>query len=391
MKWTNRGHEFDGIGRNFQGKKIVIYGAADIGRQCYEKMKFLNAVDSFVDKNEELQKDGCMGIPVISVKELAEKGKKEHIIVIAIPGYNGMMVHNQLMHLGYELGKNCFFYDTFIEHYLSIYALYARDILYFPSISFLLTTHCNLNCRGCLNFTKQNSKKRHYEVDELRKNADSFFGRIDFVEKFHMSGGEPFLYPYYEEILEYIGSKYSTQIGNFYTATNGTVVPRESLCKVLKKYNVFVEVDDYRRTLPAKVRKNDEIIQLFKKQGIRYSDRGAGYWINLDPEEQDNSSWSETELGIWYDICNNPFASVHNGRLYSCNYDDYAKEAELISHDANDVVVLEDKTISKKELLEFRHGFSDRGYTEFCKRCAGHEMINKKHIPVAEQYEVTRS
>lgn len=386
MKWTNKGHEFDEIGNYFKDKKIIIYGAGANGQEVFEEIKFLRAVDAFVDKNRCMQKEGCKGIPVISVVDLA-KMEKNHIIVIAVTGYNGMMIHSQLMHLGYELGKNCFFYDTFVNYYLSIYALYSKGILYFPSISFLLTTNCNLNCKGCLNFTNQNKKKRHYSVEDLKRNADAFFGVVDYVEKFHMSGGEPFLYPDYEEILGYIGEKYGNKVRNFYTVTNGTIVPRESLCKLLKRFDVFVEVDDYRETLPERVSKNDEVIAVLEGWGIRYSDNGADWWINLDPENHDNTMLSEKDLGIWYDTCNNPFTSIHNGKLYSCNYDDYAKEAELVSENDEDYLDLGNiNNLDKKILLEFRQGYTSRGYTTFCKRCAGHLMINQKHIAVAEQY-----
>lgn len=385
MKWNNKGHQYDELGNNFANKKIVIYGAAALGQELYEDIKFLGTVEAFVDRNKSIQETGCKGLPVISVGELAKK-KEDVIVVISVPGYNGMMVHSQLMHLGFELGKNCFYYDTFVNYYLSIYALYACGLTYFPSISFLLTTTCNLNCKGCLNFTKQNKNRRHYGLDELKENADAFFKHVDYVGKFHMSGGEPFHYPHYEELLEYIGSKYGKQIKDFYTATNGTVIPRASLVNSLKKYDVFVEVDDYRQTLSSDVLKNDDVLDMLCRHGIRHSDRGAGYWINLDPENQNNSSLSEQDLGIWYDTCNNPFASVHNGRLYSCNYDDYAKEAGIVADSDLDYLDLKENDIDKKVLLEFRQGFTTRGYTNFCKRCAGHEMTNQKHIPVAEQY-----
>lgn len=386
MKWTRKGHQFDEIGAEFAGKEIVIYGAGIVGRELFDKIKFLHAVTAFVDRNPSLQVDGLCDLPVISVEELAGREKTSHIVVIAVTGYNGMMVHSQLMHMGYVLGKDCFFYDTFLNHYLSIYALYAKGVLYFSSISFLLTTRCNLNCRGCLNFTSLNQHKQHYDPDVLKANADAFFSKVDYVEKFHMSGGEPFLYPHFEEILDYVGSRYGDRIGAIFTATNGTVMPGDGLCEMLKKYHVFVEIDDYRSSLPEKLVKNDQMIALFERLGICYSDRGASYWIDLCPETQDNSGLSEKELGICYDTCNNPFVSVHNGKLYSCNYDDYAKEAGIVGSNAEDIMALDlDQMVDKKELLEFRHGYTNRGYVEFCKKCAGHEMTNKKHIPVAEQ------
>ena len=388
MKWSNCTHELDIIGENFVDKSIVIYGASAIGQDVYKQVNFLNAVECFVDRNENLQASGICDTKVISVAQLAKMDKKDHIVVIAVAGYNGMMIHKQLMNLGYQLGKNCYFFDTFLNYYMPIYALYAKHKLYFTSISFLLTTVCNLNCIGCLNFTSANQNRHHYDIEILKSNADSFFANVDYVKKLHLSGGEPFLYPEYEGLLNYIGENYYDRIGDIFTATNGTVVPREPLYVLLKKYDVFVEIDDYRATLPISLQNNDKIIELFKEKGIRYLDRGTDHWVNLDPAGQDNSNLTDKELGIWYDTCCNPYASIHEGKLYSCNYDDYAKEAGLVNHNEDDVMTFDKAGAdfsTKKKILEFRYGFTKRGYVEFCKKCAGHEMTNKKHIPVAEQ------
>lgn len=192
------------------------------------------------------------------------------------------------------------------------------------------------------------------------------------------------LYPGYEELLDYIGGKYRGRVHNFYTATNGTVIPGDSLCEKLKQYDVFVEVDDYRSALQGGLIKNDIVIEKLRNYGIRYSDRKAGYWLNLDPKGQDNTEFDEASLRNWYDCCANPFASIHEGMLYSCNYDDYAKEAGLADKDEQDSLDLSLET-DKKKILEFRMGYTGRGYTAFCRHCAGHEMTNAKHITVAEQ------
>ena len=156
MKWKNKGHENDEIGLSFKNKRIVIYGANAYGKDVYNKICFLKSIEGFVDKNEELQRAGVCGLPVYSIKEFAEKDSDRYIVLIAVPGYNGMTIHSQLMHLGYELGHNCFIADIFINYYLPIFSLYSEDNLFFPSISFLLTTRCNLNCIGCLNFSNLN-------------------------------------------------------------------------------------------------------------------------------------------------------------------------------------------------------------------------------------------
>jgi len=384
MIWSNEGHQFDKTGKLFEDKAIMIYGANSEGAGFYNKVKFLQQPTMFIDRNEELQSCGMHGNRVISVNELAHMEKKTHIVIVCVQGYNGNLVLKQLLHLGYELGVNCFYSNIFLDYYLPIYALYEQDIVYFPSISFLVTTKCNLTCKGCLNFTNQNASKRHYSIGELKQNADYFFSAVDYVEKFHMSGGEPFLYPDFVRILSYVYENYGQRIGAVYTATNGTILPSDDICSALSTCNVFVEVDDYRSALSKPLLKNDSVIAKLKDYGICHSDRGADYWIDLLPHNYSNGCQNDNDLSIWYDTCNNPFASVHNGKLYSCNYDDYAKEAGIAAPNPDDYLDLS-MSHSKRELVEFRQGYTKRGYVEFCKQCAGHEMTNRSHIAVAQQ------
>ena len=42
MKWTNKGHQFDEIGKMLQNKRIFyIYGAGENGKHVLEHIKFL--------------------------------------------------------------------------------------------------------------------------------------------------------------------------------------------------------------------------------------------------------------------------------------------------------------------------------------------------------------
>lgn len=212
MKWKNKGHEFDQLGEMFRDKDIIIYGAGNIGRRVYEEIKFLNAVIAFVDRNEKYQQEGLFGVPVIPVQELAKKEREKFVVIIATERTLGIRIEAQLLRLGFEPNKDMIFYDNFLSNYLPIYALYGKRKLYFPSVSFTLTTVCNLNCKGCLNFTPYNKSQRHFSLDELKRNVDDLFKAVDFVGMLHLSGGEPFLYGHLAEILDYIGENYRERI-----------------------------------------------------------------------------------------------------------------------------------------------------------------------------------
>ena len=86
MKWKNKGHELDYIGKSFADKKkIYIYGAGQEGRNLFYKLKFLDCVEGFIDANADKQRMGYLEKPVFAVEELSGKNKDYLIIVAAGP------------------------------------------------------------------------------------------------------------------------------------------------------------------------------------------------------------------------------------------------------------------------------------------------------------------
>ena len=49
-------------------------------------------------------------------------------------------------------------------------------------------------------------------LDQVKKDIDIFFSVVDYIMLFHISGGEPFLYPYLKELVTYIGENYRDKI-----------------------------------------------------------------------------------------------------------------------------------------------------------------------------------
>ena len=72
-----------------------------------------------------------------------------------------------------------------METFLSVYYAYQLEKLYIPSISFLPSTHCNLNCEACLNFTPYLKHPMVRGWEEVKKDVDSFFECVDYIMLFH--------------------------------------------------------------------------------------------------------------------------------------------------------------------------------------------------------------
>ncbi len=389
MKWTNKGHQFDDLGKIFEKKnKIYIYGAGEYGATFFNIIKFMNVVDAFIDRDAKKQENGYLGLPVISPDFLYNSKDENHIIVVAASLSNQKFIMNRLKKFGYIEGLDCFVWKNFIDfdYYIPIYWLYAQGKIALSSGCIIPSTQCNLNCKCCLNFNPYLDHNYIKTIEELKKDIDIFFSSIDYLPEYQVSGGEPLLYSGFSEIVTYIGEKYRFKIGQFETVTNGTIVPNDNICEVMEKYNVALYLDNYTNTIPSKMDKRDAIIEKIEKYNIKLIDNFVDKWFDLDVENTDNSQKSDNELMEYYDFCNNPWHFYENGKMYACNFAAFAIKANLNIADANDFFDLTDMSDKrKKELLEFSLNYNEKGYVEFCKRCSGWSSINNKSIPVAEQ------
>ena len=87
------------------------------------------------------------------------------------------------------------------------------------------------------------------------------------------------------------------------------------------------------------------------------------------------------------DRCSQSWQELRDGRIYNCNYAAYATVAgiageqdieetyDLASFDAG----------KKKELIEFRLGYTTKGYTNFCRKCSGFTPENNEAVKPAIQ------
>lgn len=382
MKWKNKGHEFERFRNVFTWhKKIYIYGAGELGEDLYNRLKFVDCVEGFIDNRKET----CMGRRAVPITEFLEMGSRDYIVIIAAGFQNMNLFKHQLLVNGFEEGKNLFLYPEFINFYMPIYFMYAWDRLYVKVISFLCTTKCNLNCISCLNFTSYNQKKKHYDIGQLKKDVDSFFSAIDYIDLFHVCGGEPFLYPHLAELLEYISQNYSHQIHTLATTTNATILPDDRLCRVMAENKISLYLDDYRENVPLVREKYEGIKTKLEQYKIKVIDNYVDQWLNL-LAEKDSEQKSSEKLALHFSACNVLFNSLHNEKIYLCNYSDYAVEAGIVQEHENDSYSLTGFSDERRmELLEYMLGYSDRGYCELCKKCKGFLTINTDYCEVAQQ------
>lgn len=353
----------------------------------FNNLKFIDCVKGFIDQDEDKQKKGYCNKPVESIVSFLSRDKGEHLVVIAARQQNTALFKNQLRAVAYYEGENLFEVHSFLQFYLPIYYLYVWDKVYLPSLCLMSTTKCNLNCESCLVFTPYNKNKRHNELEKSKHDIDTLFKTIDIMGLFHISGGEPFLYPDLIELLSYIKKNYGDRISKLWVTTNGTIIPTSELCEALSELNIKVILNDYTKQVELCNKNIDKIISKFVENGVEFELNTVATWIDLAPYKTDNSWMKERGLVNYCTVCQVPYRSLREGRVYSCNYNDYAIKAEIVEEYENDYYSLKDFVPHKREeLIEFLLGYTDRGYSELCKKCAGYIGLNRNQVPVAKQY-----
>ncbi|MCR4675207.1 MAG: radical SAM protein [Lachnospiraceae bacterium] len=385
MKWNNKGHEYDGMYENISKlTHFYLFGAGDYGRQFLRIFRDEITIDGYIDNSEKKQGTTIEGIPCFSLDNVREK--RDIGIIVTMSQIARVEPVEQLKKMGYVRNRDFFI----IEEFISVYFAYKKNEVYLSSISFLPSTICNLNCKNCLNFNPYAKQFYMREWDDLVKDVDLFFSCVDKIMLFHVSGGEPMLYKHTAELIQYIDENYGDRIGTLRTVTNGTVVPKEEMLHTLSKCNVEITVDDYREAVPRFNDRFDQLIEKLEEYHIKYYINKAESWIDLAPDRTDYSDRPEEWLINHRDLCNQSWQELRDGKLYSCNYAAYATVAGIAGEqDLEEVYDLTTYTPDKmKELIEFRLGYTTKGYTNFCKKCRGFTPDNTIEETPAEQTTV---
>jgi len=382
VKWKNRGHEYDHVYQLISKKKsLYLFGAGDYGTQFLHVFKEEFLIKGYIDNAVSKQGSMILNLPCYSLDEI--KLSSDEGIVITMSQIARVSAIEQLIELGYKKDHDFFI----IEEFLSIYHVYKRDQVYFSSISFLPSTACNLKCRHCLNFNPFAKQFYVREWDALVKDIDLFFSCVDRIMLFHISGGEPLIYKYTADLAAYIDNNYGNRIDTLRMVTNGTIVPKEEVLQKLSQCHIEITVDDYRDAVPEHQECFEQLIYKLDEYRIKYYINKVDSWVDLAPERTDYSGWSERWLEKHRESCSQSWQELRDGKLYSCNYAAYATVAGIAGEqDVEEVYDLINFTPDKKkELIEFRLGYTTKGYTDFCKKCRGFTSENVEKLKPAIQ------
>lgn len=381
-------------------QKFIVFGAGKLGKDLIESYKNYNIILGFIDNDIEKQKTGYLGFKVWSFEEYMNKYYDKYKIILACSLQNKKIIEHQMINANLKPKIDFIYIDEFITMFklnLARYHFKYFNKNYMNVAQISVTERCTLNCKKCAHgcYNVPNNAK-DLDLSEVKKSADSFFAHIDYIEYFHLIGGEPFLYSELSEAIIYIGENYRKQIKNFCITTNGTILPKDDILKIIKKYNMKIMISNYSHTLPYLKSKYEQLLQTLDKHEIDYMFNEAELiWTDYGFDYVDRGFFKEgvseekrkENLQQVLTACKTPCREIRGNKLYYCIQARTCRENMRFSvgqDDYLDLSKLDKSQKSKKILMDFEMGIFPKGYLDMCNYCNGGERY-KFPIPAAEQ------
>lgn len=384
MKWVNKGEEL----RIYQlqqpeSEKFYVFGAGDIGRGLYVTLSHFQMFAGFIDNNVQKQNNGFCGRPVYSYQWFLENGNGRTIVVAANEA-NEDEISRQLQE------NNCKYYlsGIFLHKILPLLLFRKKDLLFMNLAQICVTERCTLRCADCAHGCWAVDRNANdMKLEEVYISADLFFSKIDYIHEFVLIGGEPLLYKYLKEAVEYIGEKYRDKIGTFSITTNGTITPDRALLDCCKRHKVFFRISNYVKAIPALQGQYDKLDRILSEAGVDYY-LGKAEEVWWDYGFSDTLQEESAEHLIQkFDQCMTPCREMRNGKLYYCVMARTVSDNlgyHIGEDDFLDLESLPEGDLGRRILLEYNLGYSEKGYLEMCAKCRGKDCRNYP-VTAAEQ------
>lgn len=300
------------------------------------------------------------------------KSQRKNIKLVHIDDFNGdekVIITTDEYRETYKkyLEKNNTKY-TWYKNISSIWPLLYKDKVHIFQTDVLVTERCNLACSYCNMFIPHYKSPKHKEPNNIISDIDSYFKIVDYVSVFHLVGGEPFLHPNIEDIINHVLLNYNHKIDKFIITTNGTILPKESTINLLKNNNVILSVSNYTNKLEKLKSKFTRVIETYKTNNIKHYVRNAIEWYDFGDLRIKKNLPTE-ELIKHFDSCTAPFRGLNDGKFYYCHLNTSAVLTNEFQLHDNDYVKLD--SVTKEDLIKFDLGFTELGYITFCDNCNG--------------------
>jgi len=415
--------------KRLQKSRVVLYGAGAIGRVMKETLDDLAiSVDFIVDKKyEEIKSVG--EVPVMSPDSLRRANTEGHTVIICVANNVVLAYKNEIEELlqqkcpratvvedgrkfafflrsnscegklqaGEEFDlikcincgseqRGCDICERYLVQQNGDEAFYERhkERKFEYYFGYVLGQYCTLRCKHCNEMIPYQSNREFVALEEVLRDCRKLIGSCYFLPYMELVGGEPFLYPQLEELLQELLQ--IPNLGYIKIFTNGTIVPSDSLCDILKNKRIVVNLSDYTMAVTGQLLDNIQATQdKLTAKGINYLHSRARTWLTFDFE---NRGKSEEELKKGFAACNSADCQrLHKGVSYRCHHQYAGMRLGTCPEAEDDIVRIHE--FSTEGLREACDYLEKKVFIDACRYC--NWPFDAQQVPAAEQVDMGKN
>lgn len=361
--------------------EVILYGFGNMAQIYIDNLYKMIRVKMIIDNNINLRGVVYQNIPIVTYQEAKTQIGETKIVVIAeTTSYE--QIRKLLMRDGYAENRDF----AGLERFICEYFLKNRRLACVMEVHTAITTYCTLNCINCNMFIPYYKKRMHMTFEQLKSNIDLLMSHVDYIFKYQIVGGEPFLNKNLSDFLVYLKNEYGDRIGKIRIISNGMVCPDEKLICALQRSNAEVNISDYAAIVGYKD-KLKETKAVLQDSRINYMVIPSLRW---------------RDFGFPHSPCNRPIQKIREhmlkcgtawhglteGKLYYCNTAWSAGSTGLFAKeecDYLDLRNLESGINGQVKIMELCLADFAPGYNRFCQLCGGCGSDNKKFVSAGVQ------
>lgn len=363
--------------------EIIMFGYGRQGKKMYKTLSKDFKIVAIVDNSPAKHGEQIDGITVLSFEQ-AQSLLRKYKVIVTTSQYYYKTIKKQLEEFGLTENGDFVMYQQFVTEWY--YKFKGQINVLKTDVS--LTTHCTLNCENCMQFLPYWKNKKENSLEEIKVNLDTYFRCIDYLLDLDIVGGEPFLYSKLKEFIIYLGENYRSRIGYVGFITNGTIIPKREVLKLMKQYSIDVSISDYSEDIEY-VNKVDELCKALDEYGVSYMRNKNIDWFDFG--FPNNRYHYEGEAAVKHmQYCNSIEHVLDDEKLFYCGLEWAAQKSGLFPIEEKgyvDLKKIENGSLEqKKAILELIMANISDGYLDFCKVCGGFGIDNNNRVATAKQY-----
>lgn len=235
----------------------------------------------------------------------------------------------------------------------------------FDWFGYIMGQHCSLKCKDCCERVPYFDHPVFSKYEEILSDCTKLAASSEFIRYIELIGGEPFLHPQFQKVLE--GLLQIENVGYVKVFTNGTVVPKDGVLELLKNPRIVVNLSNY--TAQAKgiqlenIRRTCEVLEA---NGIRYIYSESKEWTDWGDFHDRGRSDAELTYNASHCFCYNCHR-VFQGKIYHCPRQYAGIQQDKLSLIEGEYIDL--NVCTPNELARKLDAFEELPFTDGCQHC----------------------